>query len=191
MLSETSPCRALRRKPRVVTPLLADPVLERIQLRPRQRPRVLRRHLARHRLRDRGTRQPQPPRNLALREPLHEHQPPDLSPLLHAQHPSSSRDPYRSREGQGPAGRRPTAAPPDLVFNRRDCYVRFAPLALMTSATQSDRSLGASDGHLHGDRRVAGRHRNCRDPEEGGRRVMLPVVARMQAERPQGVPFRT
>ena len=90
---------------RISSQLLADPLSERIQLRPRRRPHIPRRRVRYQRPRHGVTRQPQRLRDLPLRTPLDQHQPPDLSPLLHADHTLLLARSNRSSEGQDPAGR--------------------------------------------------------------------------------------
>ena len=107
--------------------LLADPVLKRIKLRPRRRPRIPRRRLAGNGPGHRVTSQTSQPRDLTLRAPLDQHQPPDLGPLLHADHTPLLARPQRSREAQRPAGQRPATAPwPSLQPARLAEYSRGA-----------------------------------------------------------------
>ncbi len=98
--------------------LLADPVLERIELRPRRLPLIPRRLRRRQRPRDRVAMQPRPPADLPARQPLDPVHPPDLRPLLHADHTPSSSPIARSNEGPDPAGRT-DPAPGGPLFNRR------------------------------------------------------------------------
>ena len=120
---------------RVSPQLLANPVLERIELRPRRRALVARRHLADQRPRDRVAMHTREAMDRPLRALLDEIQPPDLSPLLHADHtlpPSLDRS---IRRGSGTSRTAPTqrqmvqfstgAGGP--VFSRRPQARRPAP----------------------------------------------------------------
>ena len=109
----------LRLDPRISLKLLADPVLERIELRPDRRPLVPRRHRRGQQPRDRVTVQPRPPADLPARQPLDPVHPPHLSPLLHADHLASSSpdlDDRASVEGRPDAS---GPAPGGLLFDRR------------------------------------------------------------------------
>jgi hypothetical protein len=64
----------------------SDPLLERVQLRPRRRALIPRRRVALDRAGDRVAMRTRRPMNRALRALLDEVQPSDLSPLLHADH---------------------------------------------------------------------------------------------------------
>ena len=125
----------LRLDPRILTQLLANPVLERIQLRPRRRPGVLRRRLAAHRLRHRVPRQPQPQRDLLLRTALDQHQPSDLS---HCCTPTTrSPSPIHSWIQRGSRPDRTTPGPRQhgLLFNRRRWpSIHPAPIAFPSAA---------------------------------------------------------
>jgi hypothetical protein len=60
-----------------------------------------------------GVREPHLPRDLALRAPHDQHQPPNLSPLLHADHTPSSHQITRSPDHQIKRGSTPARTPPD------------------------------------------------------------------------------
>jgi hypothetical protein len=82
-----------RLDPRINSQLLANPILERIQLRTRWLALIARRLRRHQQPRDRVPVQPRPPTDLPTRQTLHPVHPPHLRPLLHAdQPPSPSRD---------------------------------------------------------------------------------------------------
>ena len=85
----------LRLNPRISRQLVADPVLERIELRSHRCARIPRRLPGRQRPPDRLAMQPRPPADLPDRQLLDSMQPSDLCPLLHADHPRFL--PVRSR----------------------------------------------------------------------------------------------
>jgi hypothetical protein len=95
--------QALRGNARISPQLLLDPGLERIELRKARRPPVARRIVARKRATDRGAVKPREAMDLADRAPLHPMHPPDLGPLLHADHPLLLASASRTKRGSGPS----------------------------------------------------------------------------------------
>jgi hypothetical protein len=128
--------RPLRRDPRIHFELLADPLLERIHLRPSRRPRIMRRLRRRQRPPNRLAMQPRPPTDLPDRNALDPVQPPDLRPLLHADHtPSSSPDhDDRTRVRTRPDDPDPT--PRGSLFSRRR-WDSFQPAPTTASCDRS------------------------------------------------------
>ena len=117
----------LRLDPRLRLKLLADPVPERIKLRPGRPAPVPRRLTRRQHPRDRLACQPRPATDLPRRHPVNPVHPPHHRPLLHADQSFLLADRNRSSEGQRPAGQhRPSAevayfstGADGTVFNRR------------------------------------------------------------------------
>jgi hypothetical protein len=124
-----------RRNPRTGLQLLADPLPERIELRPRRLAHIPRRSLAPQRTTDRATVKPTPTADLPKREPLDPVHPPDLSPLLHPDHTLLlARSLDRARVKTRPDA--PNPAPGGSLFNRRTWVsIQPAPTSARASWT--------------------------------------------------------
>ena len=107
--------------------LLADPVLERVELRRRPCPRIPGRRPRRQRPPDCLAMQARASADLADREPLDAMHPPDLRPLLHADHTLPPRPTTRSGEGPNPAGRHRPRAGGSLFDRRSRVSIQAAP----------------------------------------------------------------
>src|SRR4051812_16714140 len=104
---------------RVVLEQTLDLGAERVELR-RPRPALVARwRIALERATDRRAVKPGAALDLVDREPLDELHAPDLRPLLHADHCSSSLGPKGPSEGQDPARRTDPPAEARSLFNRR------------------------------------------------------------------------
>ena len=128
---------------RVLAQQPVDLVLERLQHARLRRPRIARRPLAAQRPPDRVARQPRRPRQLLDRLAADEMLAPQLSPLLHLDHPLQPPSRRRQRRGSAPPRTTPPTRPRGSVFVRRR--------GVSFHAAPTDRSPGAGAPSGNGD----------------------------------------